>query len=284
MKTVLVTGFRGKTGRQVGRALQQREDIAVRGAGRTLTNLNFNGVSVSRFDWEDPASWSAALAGVDSIYLVKPKTTNPAETVASFLRSAGNIERIVLLSEIDAGNRDEATDERKVERVIESLPIAWTILRPNWFMQNFTEPYFYLEAIRDTGEVTVPTGGQPTSFVDTRDIADVATAALLEPGHAGRTYTLTGPTALTFAEVATVVGQAARHNVLHIDPRLDDYLNDHSAKGAPKATIEYYRRIYECMGNGRTSIISADVERVTGRRPRDFSAFVEENKEIWRRD
>lgn len=283
MKTVLVTGFRGKTGRQVGRALLQREGIAVRGTVRTVTNLNFDGVSISRFDWEDPTSWPAALAGVDSIFLVKPKTADPAGTVASFLRSAGDIERIVLLSEIDAGNRDEATDERKIERVIESLPIAWTILRPNWFMQNFTEPSFYLEAIRDTGEVTVPTGGQPTSFVDTRDIADVATAALLEPGHAGRTYTLTGPTASTFAEVAAMVGQAARHHVLYIDPPLDDYLKDHSVKGTPKATIEYYRRIYECILSGGASIISADVEQVTGHRPRDISTFVEENKDIWRR-
>jgi uncharacterized protein YbjT (DUF2867 family) len=283
MKSVLVTGLRGKTGRQVATALVRRKGVAVRGAGRNVANLNFPGVIVSRFDWEDSASWPGALAGVEAIYLVKPKTADPAGTVTSFLRLAGSIERVVLLSEIGAGNRDDATSERKVERVIESLPIAWTIIRPNWFMQNFTEPSFYLEAIRDVGELKVPTGGQPTSFVDTRDIADVATAALLDSGHAGRSYTLTGPQALTLAEVAELIGQAAGHQLRYIDPPLNEYLEALSDKGTAKATVEYYGRIYSCIQNGRTSIISADVEQVTGHPPRTFSAFVEENKNVWRR-
>jgi uncharacterized protein YbjT (DUF2867 family) len=283
MKTVLVTGLRGKTGRQVATTLLRRKGVAVRGAGRNVADLNFPGVTVSRFDWEDSASWPGALAGVDSIYLVKPKTADPAGTVASFLRLAGSPERVVLLSEIDAGNRDEATDERKVERAVESSPFAWTILRPNWFIQNFTEPSFYLEAIRDAGELKVPTGGQRTSFVDTRDIADVATAALLDSDHAGRSYTLTGSQALTLAQVAASTGQAAGHQIRHIDPPLDEYLGALSAKGTPKATVEYYRRIYTAIQEGRTSIISADVEQVTGHSPRTFSAFVEENKNVWRR-
>jgi uncharacterized protein YbjT (DUF2867 family) len=223
------------------------------------------------------------VAGVEAIYLVKPKTSDPAGTVAAFLRSAGNVERIVLLSEIDAGNRDEATDERKVERVIEALPLAWTILRPNWFMQNYTEPSYYLEAIRDAGELKVPTGGQPTSFVDTRDIAEVATAALLDSSHAGRCYTLTGPQALTLAEVVRSIAQAAGHQVRYGDPPLDEYLQAISDKGTPKATVEYYRRVYTSIQEGRTSIISPDFERATGHAPRAFSAFVEENKSVWRR-
>ncbi len=283
MKTVLVTGLRGKTGRQIAAALVRRKGVAVRGAGRNVADLNFPGVISSRFDWEDSASWPGAVAGLEAVYLVKPKTPDPAGTVASFLRSAGSIERVVLLSEIDASDRDEATDERKVERVIESSPIAWTILRPNWFMQNFTEPSFYLEAIRDAGELKVPTAGQPTRFVDTRDIADVAVAALLDSGHAGRSYTLTGPQAVTLVEVARLIGQAAGHQVRHIDPPLNEYLEALSDKGTAKATVEYYRRIYGCIQEGRTSIVSADVEQVTGHPPRTFSAFVEENKNVWRR-
>jgi uncharacterized protein YbjT (DUF2867 family) len=283
MKTVLVTGLRGKTGRQVAAALVRRKGVAVRGAGRNVADLNFPGVIASRLDWQDSASWPGTLAGVEAIYLVKPKTADPAGTVASFLRLAGSVERVVLLSEIDASNRDEATDERKVERVVESSPMAWTILRPNWFMQNFTEPSYYLEAVRDAGELKAPTGGQSTSFVDTRDIAEVATAALLDSGHARRSYTLTGPQALTLAEVARSIGQAAGHQVRHIDPPLNEYLEALSDKGTAKAAVEYYRRIYACIQDGRTSIISADLEQVTGRPPRTFSAFVEENKNVWRR-
>jgi uncharacterized protein YbjT (DUF2867 family) len=283
MKTALVTGLRGKTGRHVAKALVRRKGVAVRGAGRNVADLNIRGVIVSRFDWGDPASWPEILAGVEAIYLVKPKMADPAGTVASFLQLAGNIERVVLLSEIDAGNRDDAADERKVERVIESLPIAWTILRPNWFFQNFTEPSFYLEAIRDAGELKVPTGGQPTSFVDTRDIAEVATAALLDSGHARRSYTLTGPQALSWAEVVALIGEAAGHQVRYVDPPLGEYLGALSYKGTTKATIDYYERIYASIQQGRASIISSDVAQVTRHPPRTFSAFIEENKNVWRR-
>jgi uncharacterized protein YbjT (DUF2867 family) len=283
MKTILVTGIRGKTGRQVAKELVQREGVAVRGAARTPADVKLSGVTVARFDWGDSSTWSPALAGVEAIYLVKPKTSDPAATVASFLQMANDLERVVLLSEIDAGGRDESTDERKVERVIESCRLAWTVLRPNWFMQNYTEPSFYLEDIRDAGKLDVPTGGQRTSFVDTRDIADVAVAALLESRHAGRHYTITGPQALTLAEVAGSIGHAAGYHLRYMDPALGEYLQELARKGTPNDSIEYYRRVYTSIQEGATSVISPDVEQVTGHPPRSFSAFVEEHSNAWRR-
>ncbi|WP_162918962.1 NmrA family NAD(P)-binding protein [Taklimakanibacter deserti] len=283
MTTVLITGMRGKTGRQVAKILGQQKGITIRGAGRNVAGLDAAGITPLRFDWDDPGTWPEAVAGVTAIYLVKPKTADPARTVAQFLRMAKPIERVVLLSEIDAGRRDEATDERKVERLIEALPTAWTILRPNWFMQNFAEPGFFLEGLRDSGEITLPAGGQKVSFVDTRDIAEVAAAALLSPGHAGKHYTLTGTEALTFAEATQAIGQAAGHAMRHKDPRLEDYLKALAEKGTAQKAIDYYRRIYGCIEQGRAAVISPDVERVSGHTPRGFSAFVDENRALWRK-
>jgi uncharacterized protein YbjT (DUF2867 family) len=144
MTTVLITGLRGKTGREVAKAVARRKGVTMRGAGRNIAGLGSKGIAATRFDWDDQATWPEAVAGVAAIYLVKPKTADPAATVALLLKSATHLERVVLLSEIDAGTRNEITDERRVERVIEKLPFAWTILRPNWFMQNFSEPGFYL--------------------------------------------------------------------------------------------------------------------------------------------
>jgi uncharacterized protein YbjT (DUF2867 family) len=281
MKTVLVTGIRGKTGRQVAAALTRQPGIEVRGAGRSRTDLP--GVRAIRFDWDEPAGWPDVLTGVSAIYLVKPRTQDPASTVVSFLQFAREVERIVLLSEIGCEGRDESTDERKVEKTVEAMPFDWTILRPNWFMQNFAEPNFYLEDIRDSGVLNVPTGGQPVSFVDTRDIADVAAAALIGPSHAGRAYTLTGPQALTFAEVGEKIGEVAGYRVRHADPPLGEYLSQEAAGGASESLIEYYRRIYAWIQNGQTALVSSAVEQVAGHPPRSFSAFVEENKDVWRR-
>jgi uncharacterized protein YbjT (DUF2867 family) len=283
MTIVLITGLRGKTGRQTAKALAQREGITVRGAGRNPAGLDAPGIAATRFDWDDQATWPQAVAGATALYLVKPKTADPAHTVAQFLSAAKHLERIVLLSEIDAGTRDEASDERKVERVVEALPIAWTILRPNWFMQNFSEPGFFLEGLRDLGEITLPAGGQKVSFIDTRDIADVATAALLDPGHEGKHYTLTGPEALTFAEAVRQIGRAAGHLIHHDDPPLDHYLKALADKGTARKTLDYYQRIYGCIQQGRAAVVSSDVERVTGHKPRAFAAFVEENRAVWRK-
>lgn len=283
MKRVLVTGFRGKTGRQVAAALSRQPGIEVRGAGRNVTDSILPNVRAVSFDWEDQASWPSVLNGVSAIYLVKPKTPDPASTVKSFLRIAGEVKQVVLLSEIGCESRDDSTDERKVEKAVEAMPLDWTILRPNWFMQNFTEPNFYLEAIRDNGVLDVPTGGQPVSFVDTRDIADVAVAALIDSVHAGRAYTLTGAQTLTFAEVAERIGKIAGHQVLHTDPLLADYLSNRIASGTANSQIDYYRRIYTLIQNGQTAPVSAAVEKVTGHSPRSFSAFLEENKNIWNR-
>ncbi len=283
MKTVLVTGVRGKTGREIAATLARQEGVTVRGGGRSASELNLPHVSPVRFDWDDRASWPSVLDGVRAIYLVKPKTSDPAETVASFLRLARDAERVVLLSEIEGGNQDAATDERRVERVIEATPVDWTILRPNWFMQNFATPSFFLEAVRDAGELVVPTAGQPVSFVDTRDIADVAVAALLDSGHARQAYTLTGPQAITFAEAVGQIGRAAGHGVRHVDPPLADYLAAAAAKGTTPATLGYLSRIYDHIQKGQTAVISPHVAQVTGHPPRAFSAFVEANKQIWRR-
>jgi uncharacterized protein YbjT (DUF2867 family) len=283
MKTVLVMGVRGKTGRQLAAVLARDPKIAVCGAGRQASGPGLPGIEARPFDWDDSSSWPAAVAGVNALYLIKPKTKDPAATVEALLRQARSLERVVLLSEIDADHRDDTTDERRVEQVIKALPLEWTILRPNWFMQNFAEPGFYLEAIRDAGEIKVPTGGQRTSFVDTRDIAEVAAAALLKGGHAGQSYTLTGPQALTWSDAMAQIGHAAGHDVRHVDPPFRRHLDALAEKGTPASAIDYYQRIFGSIQKGRTSVLSTDVEQVTGRQPRSFAAFVAENRRAWQR-
>jgi uncharacterized protein YbjT (DUF2867 family) len=283
MTTVLVTGVGGKTGRQVAASLRRRKNVVVRGAARNPEGRNIPGLQLIRFDWGDRASWPAALGGVDALYLLRPKTDDPADRIGSLLGSANSLRRIVFLSEIDCENRPEDTDERKAEIAVMSSRVSWTILRPNWFMQNFTEPSFYLEAIRDAGELTVPTGGQATSFVDTQDIGEVAAAALLDEGHAGRCYSLTGPQAVTWAEAAGLMGDAAGHPVRHLDPPLEEHLAARASGGAGQSTVAYLGRVYGSIREGRTAVVSGHVEQVTGHPARSLAAFVGENEAAWRR-
>lgn len=282
MSDVLVIGARGKTGRNVVATLQRQRGVKVRGASHGSLGTTRDDLPTIHFDWASPATWPEALAGVTAAYVVKPKTTDPAETLAAFLKAAAGMERIVLLSEIGCDRRDASTDEHRAEQVVKASGIPWTILRPNWFQQNFAASGFFLEAMRDDRALTVPSGNQPVSFVDTRDIADVAVAALLDSGHNGRAYTLTGPEAVTFADVTEVIGRAVGKSIRHDDPPLDEYLSKLAATGTSKGSIDYFGRIYGFTGRGEAAVLTPDVRDVTGRAPRGIDAFVAENLDKWR--
>jgi uncharacterized protein YbjT (DUF2867 family) len=281
MGSVLVLGGTGKTGTEVAKALSSRSDVHVRVASRHPIPASRANVLAVRFDWDDEATWPAAIADANAVYLVKPKTADPARTVAAFLAYCRDVDRLVLLSEIAADKQDATADELRVEKVVEDSPCSWTILRPNWFMQNFSTPSFFGDAIRYQHSVTIPTAGQPLSFVDTRDIAAVATAALIEEGHAKKHYTLTGPEALTFSEAIGRIATVAGYAVSHVDSPLDDFLAKSEVGGASRNTIAYYWRVYSNIANGFDSVVTSDVEKVTGKKAKNFSDFVSEHRPAW---
>ena len=284
MSSALVLGGTGKTGTEVAKALSSRSDVHVRVASRHPIPASRANVLAVRFDWDEEATWPAAIADANAVYLVKPKTADPARTVAAFLTHCHDVDRLVLLSEIAADKQDASADELRVEKVVEDSPCSWTILRPNWFMQNFATPSFFGDAIRSQHAVTIPTAGQPLSFVDTRDIAAVATAALIEERHAKKHYTLTGPEALTFFEALGRIAAVAGYSVSHVDPPLDDFLAKSEAGGASRNAIAYYRRVYSNIANGFDSGVTSDVEAVTGQKARNFSDFVSEHQTSWSTD
>lgn len=281
MRSVVVLGGTGKTGSELVPALSSRPDIHVRVASRNPAPSKLDHIESVRFDWDDEATWSAAVAGIGAVYLVKPKTVDPAATVASFLSRCHNVERVVLLSEIAAEKQDASADELRVEKVIENGMFDWTILRPNWFMQNFAVPTLFGDEIRIQHSVTLPSSGQAISFIDTRDIAASAVVALLENGHRGKHYTLTGPQALTVAEALEQIGSVAGYEVLHVGPPLGDYLAKSKQAGATPAAIDYYHRIYSNISNGFDSIVTGDVAKLTGRKPHRFRDFVREYRSSW---
>ena len=290
IKSVLVLGARGQTGRQVIASLTRRGAVCVRAAVRDMSISITQDTVLTRFDWNDHETFASAVEDIDAVYIVKPTDTltnadgaDPARTVDAFLNASPRLKRIVLLSEIGAGSRPDTSDERRVERLIESSGVDRTILRPNWFMQNFTDPAYYLGDLREVGEVAVPSGGQATSFVDTRDIGEVAVAALLNPGHAGRHYTLTGDQALTWREAISRIAVAARHEIRYIDPPLEKYLMLHAEQNLAAHVLQHHRDVYETLRGEDGASITSDIRQITGRAPRSFEAFVTENADLWKR-
>lgn len=263
MAAYLVLGGSGKTGRRLAAALAD-DGHDVRAASRTPGAAS-EGVTPVRFDWDDPATHAPALAGVDGLYLVTPALRlESAPVVAPFLEraAAAGVGRVVLLS---ARGVDMAPDGPlgRVERVVREAGPAWTILRPSWFAQNFTEGAFAPGVA--AGTLAVPAGDGAVPFIDAADIAAVAAAALTGEDLSGRALDLSGPRALTFAEAAAVLSTASGRTVEYVDAAPAAYREALVGFGIPE---DYAALLVELLGvvrAGHDAHVSAGVPEALGR-------------------
>ena len=259
----LVLAGTGKTGRRVAAGLQER-GVAVRVGARSAE---------PRFDWNDASTWDAALDGVQSVYLAyAPDLAVPGalEHVRSFTATAErhDVRRIVLLS-----GRGEDLAEA-AEQVVLTSRISATVVRAAWFFQNFSED-FMADGVA-TGALVLPESTVAEPFIDARDIADVAIAALTEPGHEGQVLDVTGPELLTMPEVARVLSEARGTTVAYVPLPVDVYLEGAAEQGVPAEIRELIGYLFTELMDGRNASTTDTVERVLGRPARRFADYARE--------
>jgi uncharacterized protein YbjT (DUF2867 family) len=258
--TALILGGTGKTGRRVVQRLAAR-GLPVRIGSRAGT---------PPFDWEDEATWPAALHDVRSAYIsYYPDLAAPgaADAVRSFtdLAVQHGVRRLVLLS----GRGEE--EAQRSERIVQDAGVDWTILRCSWFDQNFSEDYLREPVL--SGEVAVPAGNVGEPFVDAGDIADLAAAALTEDRHAGQLYELTGPRLLTFADAVDEIARATGRDVRYVPVSIEQYALTLAEYGLPAEVVSLYTYLFSEVLDGRNACLTDGVQRALGREPRDFSAY-----------
>ncbi len=278
-RTVLVTGARGKTGREVTVRLRRSGTLVRAGssqaAGPPVTGLD--PVVPVRFDWHDPATWGEAAAGVDAIYLMRPDLPQAPELVAGLVE-VNTDAHVVLLSEQGAGTVSPGHWARRVEEAVITRAASWTLLRPSWFHQVLTDPRFYRDAVREDHLLSLPSGGAPIAWVDARDIADVAVAALRAPGdHHGRAHTITGPEPVTVASVARELSTRLGHRIRAEDPDPLEALH-----GLDPWTAGILDDLYRRVRQGGFGELSPAVKQITGREPTSMREFVDAHLDQWR--
>lgn len=257
--TILVTGGTGKTGRRVAERLTAR-GVPVRIGSRSGSPA---------FDWDAPATWEGVLKGVSAVYLTYyPDLAFPgvAKVMAEFSAAAvaQGVNKIVLLS--GRGEDGALASEASVR----NSGAAWTIVRCNWFNQNFTESFF-LDPVRQ-GVISIPAGTAVEPFVDAGDIADVVAIALTEPGHEGQVYELSGPRLLGFADVAHEISLATGREVVYTPVTAAEYEVMLAGEGLPREFVDLFTLILD----GRNASLTDGVRRALGREPKDFTHFAQE--------
>ncbi len=271
---VLITGVRGKTGTPLAELLVARRGVEVRGGSSDPSAVDIAGVHRTAFSWNEPSGWAAAADGVDAVYVVRPDRADAPELVGALLAVTSPRTRVVLLSERDGGHPGPdhlgiAGWAPRVERAVRDSGRPWTALRPGWFMQVLTDPRFYRDRITGAGELPFPSGGAAVAWIDARDIAAVAARALLDDGHAGQTYQISGPQALSLPRTAELLSAATGRPVTHRDVTMDEAV----------AGLEGFERdltvlTFERVRAGRFADVTDTVEHVTGQPARTLQTFL----------
>lgn len=240
-----------------------------------------DGVEIVRFDFADPATFGA-FDGVERMFLLRPPAIADVEgVIVPALRAATErgVRHVVFLS-IQGAERNRIVPHRKIEDRLRASGLAWTFVRAAYFMQNMSTTH--APEIRALDEIWVPAGrGSRTAHVDARDVAAVAARALVEDGHEGKAYTPTGPAALTYDEIATILTAELGRPIRFANPGILAFWHRLRRRGMPRAMVGVMLGIYTAARMGLAAGITDDVERITGRPPIAFPAFAHYSRDAW---
>jgi uncharacterized protein YbjT (DUF2867 family) len=270
-KKILVLGANGKTGKRVVERIQLRNEVEIIMGSRTAK---------TPFNWENSGTWPAVLNGADTVYITfQPDLAVPAATKIiqefTLLATRLGVQKMVLLS-----GRGEK-EAQVCEEIVKASAKNWTIVRASWFNQNFSESFF-LEPLL-AGFVALPRAEALEPFTDADDIAAVVTECLLNDKHNGQTYELTGPELLSFPEAVSIIAKAAEREIKFQSLTLEEYIQMLREYQVPEDYIWLVNYLFEQVLDGRNSSITNDIEKVTGRKPTDFTTYAKETAKsgIW---
>jgi uncharacterized protein YbjT (DUF2867 family) len=242
----------------------------VRGRGQAGERLGEE-IELVVGDLDRPETLEGALVGVDRMFLLTRQTSGQLEQERTMIQAAARagVSHVVKLSVFRADEESPlqiARQHRQAELALEESGLAHTILRPPFYMQNL------LDMVRNGAIYTAAQEGR-VAMIDARDIAAVAVAALTSPEHESQIYTPTGPEAVTFDDVATIVSAQTGEQVQHVRVPPDAVRNRLQAMGRQAWFAEDMAKLHVMLATGYENAVTDDVRTVTGQPPRTVAQF-----------
>ncbi len=264
----LIIGATGKTGSRVMQGLQA--------LGFNPKGANRNGEV--HFDWDEPTTWSAALNGIDAVYLTYypdlavPKAPEDISRFCALAKMKG-IKHITVLS----GRSEPAA--QVCENIIIQSGIDWTVVRASWFDQNFSEGLFR-QFIMD-GNIALPVTDVTEPFIDIDDIAEVVIASLIDDKLSGQLYEVTGPELISFADIAAKFSNHLNRKVNFESISIPEFESRLTKAGVHQAAIETLTYLFGEVLDGRSESTTDGVERALGRPATSFDQYIQNNKRFF---
>jgi uncharacterized protein YbjT (DUF2867 family) len=278
---VLVIGATGNLGGEVLARLKARGE-PVRAAARSRTRPPCE--EVTAFDFDRPETFGPALDGVDRVFLIARPADEEADRVAlpfiDEMKRRG-VRRVVNVTAMGVERAPHARALHNIELYLERTGLSCVHLRPNFFSQIFANGPL-LAGIRASGTIVLPAADAKISFVDARDVAEVAVLALVREERSGVAYTLTGADAIDHAEVARAISAASERAVRYVavdDEGMRRFLLDAGASGPRIARL---LRFYRLVRAGEASSVRRTVRELLGRVPISFQQFAHDHAARWK--
>jgi uncharacterized protein YbjT (DUF2867 family) len=279
--TILVTGASGNIGRPLVQQLKAAGTTVIAGSS---SGKSVDGVPSRHVDFGNLSSLQTAFAGVDTLFLLLPLVPNKvalAKNAIAAAKAAG-VKHIVRSS--GAGADPEAGFalpklQGEIDQLIIDSGIAYTLVRPATFMQNFAT---YFAGMIQGGALYLPQGEGRVSFIDVRDIAAVNATILQNPAaHAGKVYTLTGATAVSNADVVKAIGDAIGKTVSYVAVPDEAAVASMKGMGMDDWSIAQMMSLHQLTAAGYAAGTSDTVRQFIGREPIGFAQFVADHKSAW---
>ncbi|WP_432460722.1 ergot alkaloid biosynthesis protein [Agarivorans sp. QJM3NY_25] len=272
---VLVLGGKGKTGRYV---VEKLTNLGVSHRIATRSPQQPNEVA---FDWMQAELATAAFKDTRALYIVAPTNSSEHGTLMlPILEQAivQGVQRFVLLSASSLQAGGPMMGEVHAW-LIKHAP-EWAVLRPTWFMQNFSEQQ-HLPTICDEQAIYSATGMGRVGFIDAQDIAEVAVAALVAETAWNNDFILTGPDAMTYGDVANTLNEALDYPVSHINLTSAQLVERFQQQGMDQNYAQIMASMDAAIARGSEDKVTDNVETLTGRKPTCFADFVAREIQRW---
>lgn len=282
---ILVTGSTGQSGVEIVRQLAAtgtRFRALVRNPAKA-ESIRLDGVDIVQGDMADKASLAPALKSIDRVLLLSSPDATFVEaqgTVISAAKQAG-VRHIVKFSATTADPKAQSVFPQmhgQVEALVRASGMAWTFLRPTFFMQNVMG---LVEMVKQ-GTIYQPAGDGKAALVDVRDIAAVAVKTLTEAGHEGKAYDITGPALLSYHDVARILSDVSGRPVRYQDISTAAARQAMLGMGMSEFSADAINQLMDQMRAGAYAKTTPVVRDIAKKQPITFAQFARENAAAWR--
>lgn len=279
MDKILVIGGTGNIGFPLIKYLSQDDSVQIIAGSHNVSHAKsilqqFNQVQVKHFDFLDPQTFEDAFQGVTKVFFVRPpQLADPQHDMLPFLRftKKQHIKQTVFISLLGV-EKNPMTPHHKIEQLILDLNLPYTFIRPSFFMQNLNTTHRL--DIQKNHDLFIPAGNSRTSFIDTRDIGEVAAIALLDNKYIGQKLNITGPMALSYSEIAQIMTNVLGYPITYSKPSLLKFRQRMLERGLKKDFVNVMVMLYLITQLGNAKEVTSTLGQILPHAPRTIQNYI----------